>query len=244
MLKRLLLLSLLAGFAASSLYSQVNVDSVIARNYRIRGSFDQYNSIKSIETKTTLTADAQTITGKTYFVKPDKIKIESSAMDQKAIYVINGTKGHVTDGKQVGEIPADKIENAKKGLSQQANPYEPVFFDMKEKEYKIEFAGKETLDEGECDILKLTDKDKKVFYVYFLENGMEVKMRTKQETQKGEKEFEYFFKENKKTGAFFVPHLVEVKVDGEDAMKTKYDYIIFNGKIKDEQFTVLPPTKK
>jgi hypothetical protein len=227
-------------FFYSNSFAQ-NVDEIIEKNNKAR-SVEVFKTIKAIESKLTTTGGGQSVSEKHYYIKPDKIRIEASSLENKRTIVFNQEKGYVTDGKVVKhfqKVSKEEQEKGFKSLTDNINSFEPQFMNYKEREEKVTFSGKETLDEGECDILKITDKEGKESFIYILENGLEVKLKFE---AKG-KEMEILLKDNKKVAGALIPHLIVYMEDGEEVSKKKFDYIIFNGKIKEELFNILEETK-
>jgi outer membrane lipoprotein-sorting protein len=115
--------------------------------------------------------------------------------------------------------------------------YDGMYYNYAEKGYKVEFVGKDFLDDIEVYILKLTTPTDDVITSYFdTENNVLLKSSSNMVVQDVETEFEMFFSNYKYVDEILIPYSIETKVNGTTMMNMVVDEVTYNVDIPDSMF--------
>ena len=115
--------------------------------------------------------------------------------------------------------------------------YDGIFYNYKEKGYKLEYTGTEELDDIEVYVLKLTRPNGDVITSYIdSENYVMLKTKSKMKVQGVDTEAETIFSNYKYVDEILNPFSIETKVNGETVMQMVFDEITYNVDIDDSIF--------
>jgi outer membrane lipoprotein-sorting protein len=223
MLKRILTFAIISMVFGFYCYSQT-LEEIMDMNLKARGGSEKLSDMKTYQFEAKMSMMGMEVPMKYFSEKPDKMRMEMSMMGMDQIMVINKDKGWQKQGGSVSEIPADQMEKIKTGMKSQGD-YKNYFLNYKENGYKIEFLGKEKVDEVTAYKIKIETKDKDVIFLYIdAKTNLEYKMTSKTPAMGGEMiDTEIFFKNNKEVKGVLIPHLMEIKAQGQIITMTLFN---------------------
>lgn len=133
--------------------------------------------------------------------------------------------------------PTAMPEEEQKEIALEAE-FEDSFINYKEKGYKVELEGTETIEGTECFKVKLTKKEDNVSYYFFdTENFVPIMTRTfiKTGPYKGQ-ESESYMSDYDEAGGFIMPYSIVQKVAGQTVATIKVENFEINPEIDDSEF--------
>lgn len=238
MLKKSLILLFALFLFGSQAYSE-SVDEIIAQNIKARGGKAKYENMETYQMKMRMNMMGMNMPMTIYMKDPDKMRMDVTMMGQNVITVLNGDRAWVSQGGQVTELPQDQVSKVKEQMDQQSNFLENQFIDYKDKGIKIVLEGTEEVDDKNCFVLKVTDKEGETSTLYIdTETYLEHKIITTQQNMGQEMEMEIFIKNNKWVNGILVPHKMEMYSDGEPAGEFIIEDVIINEPIDNSLFTM------
>lgn len=160
--------------------------------------------------------------GKMKIKQPGKMRYEMNMMGQKVLMVSDGTKGWMSQGGRVIDMPMSQIEQ------QQRMGGGDFVAQMKQQGYTFSYEGKE----GSNYKLKASKTGEKASYMYFDES---THLLSKVEPEGGEGTIlvsDY----RKVAGGFMFPHLMTMDTEQGEA-KISYSNVSLNTDIPDSEFS-------
>lgn len=153
-MKKFLGLIAFGVLVSTSLFAQ-SVDELIAKHVAARGGIEKIKGLKSMRAEGSIAIQGMDIPLKLYGVDKKAFKLELTIMDGLNYQLITDTKGWsffpIQGQTEPTELSADDLKSAQNQLDL-AGP----LIDYKEKNIKVEYGGKKTVDGKECSVLKFT----------------------------------------------------------------------------------------
>ncbi len=148
------LISLIAVLAIVSTAFSQNADEIIKKHLKATGGEKAWSAVKSIKMVGEISAQGQTMTMTNIRTSSGNFRVQMSAMGMDIVQLAyNGEYAWGMNMQTMGneKKTGDEAENAKSTKKEFPN----VFFNFKEKEFKAELLGTETINGEECYKLKI-----------------------------------------------------------------------------------------
>jgi hypothetical protein len=239
LIKLLTILFLISGFS----YSQT-VDEILEQYFETVGQ-------EKILEETTLKAVGKILQGgmeipfTAYQKRPMKMRTEGTFQGMQFLQGYDGEKGWSLN-PFMGQTEAVVLtEEQNDQMTMQAD-FDGPYYNYKEKGYKMELTGTETMDDIEVYVIKLTRPNGDVITTYFdAENYVPLKTKSKTKVQGVETEAESFFSNYKETSnGVIAAHSLETKVGGQTVMQMVFDEIYYGVELDDSIFEMPKAEKK
>jgi len=218
----------------SASYSQT-VDEILDQHFAAAGQ-------EKLLTTNTLTMKGKIIQGQfeipfTSFQKrPMYFRSEAEFQGMKILSGFDGTTGWSVNPMMGSTDPQPMTEEQIDHMKIQAD-YDGLFYNYKEKGYTVEFTGKETVDDIETFVLKLTRPNGDVVTSYIdAENYVLLKSKSNMKIQGVDTETEVIFSNYKYVNEILSPFSMETKMNGQTAMQMTFDEISYDTDMPDSMF--------
>lgn len=212
-----------------------NADDIIKKSLEASGSA-KVKEVKTMKAEMVINMMGMDIPSTMYTKKPEKLRVESSAMGQSVIIVSDGQKMWMSQNGQVMELPEDKKEAQ---LEQQKgnNPLSNIFVDYEENGYTATLVGTEKVKGKDAYKISLIGKDS-TNTIMFVDKKtyLTTKIINKKNIMGNMTEVEVFINEYKKIEGMQIPMKMEMSVQGM-TMDMKFNYIKINIDLDDKLFT-------
>jgi len=171
-----------------------------------------------------------------YNKRPMFYKLEAEFQGMKIITGFDGSSGWSINPMMGSPDPqpmtAEEVERTKL----QAD-YDGMFYNYADKGYKVEFVDKESVDDIEVYVLKLTTPTDDIITSYFdTENNVILKTSSKMMIQNVETDFDMYFSNYKYVDGILLPYSMETKVDGKTVMNMILEEVTYNVDMPDSIF--------
>ena len=233
-MKNLVVSFLLMMIFASLSFSQT-VDEILEQHFAAVGQ-------EKLLATNTLTMKGKIIQGQfeipfTSFQKrPMNFRSEAEFQGMKILSGFDGTSGWSVNPMMGSTDPQPMTEEQIDRMKIQAD-YDGLFYNYKEKGYTVEFTGKETVDDIETFVLKLTRPNGDIVDAYIdAENYVLLKAKSKMKMQGVDTETEVIFSNYKYVNEILNPFSMETKMNGQTAMQMTFDEISYDVDIPDSMF--------
>jgi hypothetical protein len=168
--------------------------------------------------------------------RPMYFRSEAEFQGMKMLSGFDGTKGWSINPMTGSTDPQPMTEEQVDRMKIQAD-YDGLFYNYKEKGYTLEFTGKETVDDIETYVLKLTRPNGDVVTSYIdAENYVLLKAKSKMKLQGVDTETEVIFSNYKYVNEILNPFSMETKMNGQTAMQMTFDEISYDVDMPDSIF--------
>jgi len=233
-MKNLVASFLLMMIFASLSFAQT-VDEILEQHFAAIGQ-------EKLLTTNTMSAKGKIIQGQfeipfTSFQKrPMNFRSDAEFQGMKISSGFDGTQGWSVNPMMGSTDPQPMTEEQIDRMKIQSD-YDGLLYNYKEKGYTVEFTGKETVDDIETYVLKLTRPNGDVITSYIdAENFVMLKMKSKLKMQGVETEAETIFSNYKFVNEILIAHSMETKVNGETMMQMVLEEVTYNTDIPDSMF--------
>jgi len=233
-MKNLVVSFLLMMIFASLSFAQT-VDEILEQHFAAIGQ-------EKLLTTNTMSAKGKIIQGQfeipfTSFQKrPMNFRSDAEFQGMKISSGFDGTQGWSVNPMMGSTDPQPMTEEQIDRMKIQSD-YDGLLYNYKEKGYTVEFTGKETVDDIETYVLKLTRPNGDVITSYIdAENFVMLKMKSKLKMQGVETEAETIFSNYKFVNEILIAHSMETKVNGETMMQMVLEEVTYNTDIPDSMF--------
>jgi|APDOM4702015248_1054824.scaffolds.fasta_scaffold231358_1 hypothetical protein len=218
----------------SASYSQT-VDEILAEHFNAVGQ-------EKLLATNTLTMKGKIIQGQfeipftSMQKRPMNFRSEAEFQGMKILSGFDGTKGWSINPMTGSINPEPMTEEQIDRMKIQAD-YDGLFYNYKEKGYTLEFTGKETVDDIETYVLKLTRPNGDIVTSYIdAENYVLLKAKSKMKLQGVDTEMETIFSNYKYVNEILNPFAIETKMNGQTAMQMTFDEISYDVDMPDSIF--------
>lgn len=233
-MKNLIISFLLTMIFASASFAQT-VDEILAEHFNATGQ-------EKLLATNTLTMKGKIIQGQfeipftSMQKRPMNFRSEAEFQGMKMLSGFDGTKGWSINPMMGSTDPQPMTEEQIDRMKIQAD-YDGLFYNYKEKGYTLEFTGKETVDDIETYVLKLTRPNGDIVTSYIdAENYVLLKAKSKMKLQGVDTETEVIFSNYKYVNEILNPFSMETKMNGQTAMQMTFDEISYDIEIPDSMF--------
>jgi hypothetical protein len=243
MFKKILFISSLFLLICSSIKAQT-VDEILAKLDEAYGTKKAFDAIKTMKIAATMEVQGMEIPITYISIDTSKIYLKKEIKDKKIILCANDKDSWFDQGDgKAQDIPLDQVSDFKHSLPQQAGLFSKGMVNLKKDSNKVEYAGKEKVDDKTCFKLIVTDTEGQEFKIFVdTKTNYPLKLNMKREIQGQEAEIDIVLTDNKKINGLVFPHKVEIFADGTSVQTFKFDKIELNTAI-DEKIFAKPESK-
>jgi len=227
-------LCLMPGVAAAQ-----TVDEIIAMNLRSKGGLDKIKATKTVRMTGTLVArdvGGQEVKGTMTMVakRPNLMRRDAEVGGRRIVNAFDGKMLWM----DIGTAPPQQVPTTQNAYAAQDAEFDSVFVDYKEKGYKIELVGKETLDGTPVYHLKVTKKGGPPQDYYLdAETGLEKKISVTGRIPDGSQTVNVTeFSDYRSVDGTMVPFVLKQRQNGTLVGTTTIDKVEFNVPVDDELF--------
>ena len=228
-----------ALFVACSSPPPSPVDEIVNANLDARGGSEAIQALQSIRATGTATSSDGRIARVVQEIKrPGFYRLEFSSQGTTAVFAHDGKIGwHVAPMQGIFEPQPISSENdSDAGIDER--DIEGPLVNWQEKGHTVELVGRETLQGGEADKLKVTLADGGVRYDYVDVASHQVVRSDKTEMIRGRSmQMEETYSDFRETGGLHFPHFIETHVkDRPETITIVVDKFELNPELADERF--------
>ncbi|GAA4464375.1 hypothetical protein GCM10023189_43540 [Nibrella saemangeumensis] len=220
------------------------VDEILSKYYEATGGKDKWLALQSI--RMTGKGKVQGMDIPVFMTQkaPNKQILKLNVQGKEFVQMaFDGTTGWSTNfmSQKPEKMAAEDSENLK-----QETQLQDSFINYKEKGYKAELEGKETIEGTECHKIKLTKKpvmvdgkaEENVSY-YFFSVADNVPIMVRSYVKKGQAKgtaIDTFMSDYQEVNGLFMPYSITQKVNGQTAFSMTADKIETNIAVDDKEF--------
>ncbi len=211
------------------------VDEILADYFAANGQ-DKLLATESMTTKGKIIQGQFEIPFTSYHKRPYYFKSEAEFQGMKITSGFDGERGWSINPMTGSSDPQPMTEEQIDKMKLQAD-YDGIFYNYKDKGYKVELTGKDKVDDIDVYVITLTRPNGDVITSYIdAENYVLLKTKSKMKMQGVETEAETYFSNYKITDGILQPYSIETKVDGKTVMQMAFDEFKFNVDFPDSIF--------
>jgi outer membrane lipoprotein-sorting protein len=226
---------------ASSLYAQT-ADEILSKMEEAYGGKKAYDDIKTMK----VSASVEGMRGEAIanLISVDTSKFLLTVPSKKVSICIHGKESWMDKGDgKVQDIPEEQIWDIKQMINLQIPLFTKDVFDIRKDSNKLEFLGKEKVDEYTCYKLKLIDKEEKESNLFIdTKTNYAVKYSAIQDMGGQEANLEVLISDNKKINGVVFPYKIEIKINETTMQTVKFEKIELNVPV-DEKIFAKPESK-
>jgi outer membrane lipoprotein-sorting protein len=226
-------------FAAARLSGQTpTVDEIITSNLNAKGGADKLRAIKSVKTSGKVSGPNGSAPVLSWAKRPNmmrrEITVEGQSMvvafDGTTVWAINPMMGSGTRPQEVTGPQADMTR-------QDADEFDSVLLDYKEKGHKVELIGAETIDGLKLFHLMVTKKNGNVRHIYLnAETWLEARILMPVERGGIKGEVTVDFANYKQVEGITVPFTIRQSFGGQPVAEVTVEKLEFNVPMEDSFF--------
>jgi len=233
-MKNLVVSFLLMMIFASLSFAQT-VDEILEQHFAAIGQ-EKLLATNTMSTKGKIVQGQFEIPFTSFQKRPMNFRSDAEFQGMKISSGFDGTQGWSVNPMMGSTDPQPMTEEQIDRMKIQSD-YDGLLYNYKEKGYTVEFTGKETVDDIETYVLKLTRPNGDVITSYIdAENFVMLKMKSKLKMQGVETEAETIFSNYKFVNEILIAHSMETKVNGETMMQMVLEEVTYNTDIPDSMF--------
>jgi len=233
-MKNLAVSFLLMMIFASLSFAQT-VDEILEQHFAAIGQ-EKLLATNTMSTKGKIVQGQFEIPFTSFQKRPMNFRSDAEFQGMKISSGFDGTQGWSVNPMMGSTDPQPMTEEQIDRMKIQSD-YDGLLYNYKEKGYTVEFTGKETVDDIETYVLKLTRPNGDVITSYIdAENFVMLKMKSKLKMQGVETEAETIFSNYKFVNEILIAHSMETKVNGESMMQMVLEEVTYNTEIPDSMF--------
>ena len=235
-MKNLIISFLMTMIFASATFAQT-VDEILAEHYNAVGQ-EKLLATNTLMMKGKIVQQSFEIPFTSFQKRPMNFRSEAEFQGMKISSGFDGTMGWSVNPMTGSTDPQPMTEEQIDRMKIQAD-YDGLFYNYKEKGYTVEFIGKETVDDIETYVLKLTRPNGDVVTSYIdAENYVLLKSKSKMKIQGVDTETEVIFSNYKFVNEILNPFSMETKMNGQTAMQMVFDEITYDTEMPDSMFAM------
>lgn len=233
-MKKSILTFLLSLIFISASLAQT-VDEILAEHFNAVGQ-EKLLATNTVMMKGKIIQAQFEIPFTSYQKRPMNFRSEAEFQGMKIISGFDGTEGWSVNPMMGSTDPQPMTEEQIERMKIQAD-YDGLFYNYKEKGYTVEFTGKETVDDIETYVLKLTRPNGDIVTSYIdAETYVLLKAKSKMKIQGVDTETEMIFSNYKYVNEILNPFSLETKMNGQTAMQMMFDQISYDSDMPDSMF--------
>lgn len=230
-----LVVSFLLTMILSSLSFSQTVDKILEQHFAAIGQ-KKLLATNTMSTKGKIIQGQFEIPFTSYQKRPMNFRSEAEFQGMKISSGFDGTQGWSINPMMGSTDPQPMTEEQIDRMKIQSD-YDGLLYNYEEKGYTVELTGKETIDDIESYVLKLTRPNGDVITSYIdAENFVMLKMKSILKMQGVETEAETIFSNYKFVNDILIAHSMETKMNGETMMQMVLEEINFNTDMPDSMF--------
>ena len=233
-MKKSILTFLLSLIFISASLAQT-VDEILAEHFNAVGQ-EKLLATNTVMMKGKIIQSQFEIPFTSYQKRPMNFRSEAEFQGMKIISGFDGNSGWSINPMTGATDPQPMTEEQIDRMKIQAD-YDGLFYNYKEKGYTVEFTGKETVDDIETYVLKLTRPNGDIVTSYIdAETYVLLKAKSKMKIQGVDTETEMIFSNYKYVNEILNPFSLETKMNGQTVMQMTFDQISYDSDMPDSMF--------
>lgn len=231
--------NLIGSFLISLIFISISfsqtVDEILAEHFKAVGQ-EKLVATNTVMMKGKIIQQQFEIPFTSFQKRPMNFRSEAEFQGMKMLSGFDGTKGWSINPMMGSTDPQPMTEEQIDRMKIQAD-YDGLFYNYKEKGYTVEFTGKETVDDIETYVLKLTRPNGDIVTSYIdAENYVLLKAKSKMKIQGVDTETEMIFSNYKYVNEILNPFSMETKMNGQTVMQMSFDEISYDTDMPDSMF--------
>ena len=233
-MKKLIIPFLLSLIFLSPSLAQT-VDEILAEHFTVIGQ-EKLLATNTFTTKGKIVQGQFEIPFISYNKKPMNFRTDAEFQGMKIATAFDGKMGWSINPMMGSSDPQPMTEEQIDRMKIQSD-YEGMFYNYEQKGYKVEFTGKENVDDIEVYVLKLTRPNGDIITSYIdAENYVILKTKSKMKVQGVETEAETFYSNYKYVNEILSPFSIETKMNGQTVFQMVFDEITYDVDVPDSLF--------
>ncbi len=239
-MKTVKFIAILLVFFSAQMFAQ-SVDEILQKHFEAIGQ-------KKLLEKGQFVAKGKVIRGQmeipytSYHKKPMKFKSVAVFQGMEIVQAFDGKNGWTINPFAGSNKPEPMTEEQNEKMKIQAD-FGGLFHNYKEKGYKVNLLGKETMDDADVYVIQLIRPNGDDIKVYMdAENYVILKTKFKTKVRGVEQEFETYLSNYKSVDGIVDPFDIETKLKGNTVSHIVIDSIDYNVDLPDSIF-VMPEQK-
>ncbi len=219
------------------------LEEILAKHFETIGQ-DKLIKVQSLVTKGKLIQGSMEIPITGYQKRPDKTRMEGTFQGMTFTSGYDGKDGWHLNPFAGDTLPRPATDEENDQLKEQAD-IDGMLYNYKEKGYKLELAGTDTMEGQKVYLLKLTKPNGNVYTHYMdAENYVILKTVSKVKVKDVEREVETYYSDYKPVEGIIFPFSTESKMGGNTVAQFVFDSISLNEEIPDSIFEMSSAKKQ
>ena len=233
---RTLLSILCLAVVWSSAFAGTDVNDIIAKHLEAKGGLAKIKAINSIVREGTMSmAQGMELSFTETFKRKNKYRMDMSFQGANIVQAFDGQTGWSVNPMSGGKPEKQSAEESKESVERA--DFDGVLVDYKEKGKKVEFVSNEDIDGTTAYKLKVTDKDGKESFLYIdATTYYEMRVDWKISMMGQEADVEMVFSNFQDVNGVQMPHLMEMRADGQTMVSMTYTSTKANTDVPDSRF--------
>lgn len=243
-LQRILLAAFLVGSAFVSASAQT-VDEILDKYFAQTGGKDKWMALQSMKMSGKVKMQGMELPFVAVQKAPNKMKVTATFQGKEITQpAFDGTTAWSTNFMTMK--PEKMTTEQSENMKEEAQLQDP-FLNYKDKGYKAELMGKETIEGTECHKIKLTRKPVKVdgkeeenteFYFFSVADNVPIMKRTTaKEGQAKGATIEQFMSDYQEVNGLYFPFTTTIKYNGQVGQTLAVEKVETNVTVDDKEFT-------
>jgi len=224
-------------FLANSIVLAQDADQILSRYFENTGGLAAWKDLHSMSIKASFNQGGMTFEAIIYRKRPDLSRTEIEVQGNKIIQAYDGETGWIINPMTGTSVPQKMPPEMMEAMKEEK--FESDLIDYGEKDNKVDLEGTEMVNGKETYKIRLTKKNGGVEYYFFdTETYLPILERRSINTgpMKG-MEAETYISDYGKVGDLVMPHVIEVKANGQLVQKLVISEYIFNEDLDDSFFS-------
>ncbi len=229
------LLCILIFLGVSPLYAQ-DADQILSEYFNATGGLHTWKELRSMKIKANFEQDGMSFNALIFRKQPNLNRTEVEVQGDTIVQAYDGETGWMINPmmgtSEPQKMPAEMMEAMKE------ERFESDLIDYREKGNTVELVGTEMVNGEETFKIRLTKANKEEEYYFFDSNSflpiMERRL-IKFGPMKGQ-DSETYLGDYRQVDELMMPHVIEVKANGQLVQKLKIEEYIFNNEMDDALF--------
>ena len=218
--------------------SAQSLDEVIARHIQAKGGVQKLKAVQTIRQTSRMNMQGMEATVVVVGKRPNLLRQEMTMAGQRVINGFDGQSAWIVNPLVSPGGGAIRLTGPEAEITREQSNFDPPLLDYKEKGYRVELVGLETLGDRKVHHLRVTSPARvmpkpQVQHAYLdADTGLEVKLVT--ETESGR--FEQELSDYRDVDGVKVPFLIRMLTNGVLQSEIKVEKVEFNVKVDDAIF--------
>jgi len=218
--------------------TELTAEEIVARTIEERGGLEKLRSIQTLRESGHVTAGANRGARVTRERKrPGRMRLEFTVQGVTSVQVFDGQHGWRMSPLEGHIVPQPLPEEVEDEAAEEADIDGPLI-DWKAKGHKVEYAGRETINDNETYKLKVTRNSGPILHIYVdVESFRRVRAESIKLVRGRTVQVQVSYMDHRRTDGILFPHLIEVEAVGRpQKLRVVVDTVEINPPLDDERF--------